>query len=159
MIKLICLGLCAVSLATLYRLPVPDAEVAREVRMRSADRLFLAELDARETPSAGTIERVDKISPTQPPQHDPKPEAIPIAKAVAVRPPQSPGTTPFDDTLPVRRAIPVERSTVSPTVISSPATAPTVTRILPPGNETTPGKGRASILIYRNEIIVRPATQ
>lgn len=157
MIKIICLGVCAMSMIALYKVPVPDAATAREARVRSEDRLFLAELATKEAAGASDEEPAVRGFGNEA-HREAGADIVPVAKAVAVRPPRDSGERrPVDDGLPVRRAVPVDRAAGSTIAVSAPTNASTVTRITPMGSEMPRTKGRASILIYRDEVIVRPA--
>lgn len=177
MIKIFSLGVCAVSMVAFYDSPSPDADASREVRTRLQDRAFLAEVEAREASNIQQVERADRDFLNRLQRDEPDTNPVPVAKAIAIRPQvEETKASVAEDGLPVRRAIAIERP-VSPTAVIStaraalavPATSTSLgdfgartmesgaTPAVPAGSEKPGAKSRASILIYRGEVFVRPA--
>jgi hypothetical protein len=171
MLKLICFALFSMAGILFYALPVPGQEVSKAAQIRLQDRLFLAELEAQKNPGNQPAAPADRdFLATLEENHIPA--AVPTKRAVALtasRPVQVSSQMEADG-IPVRRAIPVERALSVPASLPVRAAQPTaasttigkraslaqaaITQIEPSSSATTRSSQRASILIYRGQVVV-----
>ena len=172
MIKILSLSALSAAAALFYAQRVPTPEELQGAEVRAQDRIFLAELVTWET-SEKRVERTDRdFLTTLEWDEAALPNTLPTVKAIAVEraQPVEAKVAMEEDGIPVRRAILVAPAgvaapispgvpTVAPAVGDGRAllARPAITQITPVVHQEAPASGRASILIYRGEVVLRPS--